>query len=97
MSTELNKEKKLKDYIDSYKHLPEQRSKEWLNNRILTIGGSEMSTISGDNPYKNLRDLIESHLGLTEFRGNINTYWGTILENLVIKMMETKMNTKIYQ
>lgn len=48
-----NKVKELKNFIEDNKHLPEQGSEQWLRNRKFTIGGSEMSTITGDNPYKN--------------------------------------------
>jgi hypothetical protein len=93
----VDKNKILKEFVDAKRYLPPQGSKKWLADRVHTIGGSEMSTITGHNPYKNLRGLIENHLGITVFNGNINTYWGTILEDLVTKILEKLLNTTIYE
>jgi hypothetical protein len=91
------KEKTLTDFVKKWEHLPPQRSSQWLADRKFTIGGSEMGTITGYNPFKNIRGLIEDHLGITSFSGNINTYWGTIGEDLVIKILEKQWGCKIYE
>jgi hypothetical protein len=91
----INKQILLKDFIDKFNYLPSQGSKEWLQARKFSIGGSEMGTIAGHNPYNDLRGLIEGHLGITTFNGNINTYWGTILEDLVTIILEKKWGCKI--
>lgn len=91
------KQKLLNDFIDKFKHLPAQRSKQWMDNRKFSIGGSEMGIIAGWNPYKNLRDLVEGHLGITTFNGNINTYWGSIIEDLVTVILEKKWCCKIHE
>lgn len=93
----MSKKRILEDFINKFKSLPQQRSTQWLNDRKYHIGGSEMGTIVGCNPYKSLRGLIEGHLGITTFTGNINTYWGTILEDLVTLILEKKWNCKIYE
>ena len=87
----------LRAFISGYDHLPPQGSAKWLAGRKFSIGGSEMGTIAGRNPYKNIRELIEGHLGITTFDGNINTYWGTILENMVLMILEKRWNCKIYE
>jgi hypothetical protein len=93
----MNKQALLEKYIASYKKLPAQRSVEWLADRKFNIGGSEMNVITGDNPYKSERGLIENHLGLAPFTGNINTYWGTVLEDLVVRILKNKWMCKIYE
>ena len=93
----MDKKKLLHEFINRFKDLPAQRSKQWLSDRKFSIGGSEMSTIVGYNPYKNIRGLIEGHLELTTFNGNINTYWGSILEDLVTLILTKKWNCKIYE
>lgn len=92
-----NKVKELNEFIEDNKHLPPQGSEQWLRDRKFTIGGSEMSTITGDNPYKNIKSLISEHIGLRIFRGNINTVWGSILEDLVILILERVWRVKIYE
>lgn len=94
----MNKELKLKqlhDFFEEHKYLPEQGSKAWLESRKFFIGGSEMGTIAGTNPYKNLRQLVEGHLGLAPFTGNINTLWGSVLEDYTVQILEEKWNCKI--
>jgi hypothetical protein len=91
------KQKLLSDFIYKFKHLPAQGSKQWLDDRKFTIGGSEMGTIAGWNPYKNLRGLIEGHIGITTFNGNINTYWGSIIEDLVTVILEKKWCCNIHE
>lgn len=93
----MDKKQLLSKFIEQFKHLPTQRSKQWLDDRKFSIGGSEMGVIAGYNPYKSLRDLVENHLGITVFNGNINTYWGSILEDLVTVILEKKWNCKIYE
>jgi hypothetical protein len=93
----INKQELLKDFINKFKYLPSQGSKEWLQDRKFKIGGSEMGTIAGHNPYKNIRGLVEGHLGITVFNGNINTYWGSILEDLVTNILEKKWDCKIHE
>lgn len=93
----MDKSQLLIDFINKFKYLPAQRSKQWLQNRKFSIGGSEMGTIAGHNPYKDLRGLVEEHLGLTEFNGNINTYWGSIIEDLVTVILEKKWDCKIHE
>ena len=61
---------------------PQQRSKEWYEIRKLTIGGSEIATILGLNPYCSIREfLIEKTLS-SSFSGSLATRWGTVFENV---------------
>lgn len=90
-----NKVNKLIEFFNKYKDLPEQNSKQWLEDRKFFIGGSEMGTIAGKNPFKNIRGLIENHLGLAPFSGNINTYWGSVLEDYTIQIFEKEWNCTV--
>ena len=92
-----NKMAKLEEFIEANSHLPEQGSEQWLKDRLFTIGGSEMSVITGDNPYKNIRGLIEQHIGTKTFKGNINTIWGSILEDLVVQILEGLWHARIFE
>lgn len=93
----LDKKALLAAYVEQHKNLPEQRSQQWLDDRKFNIGGSEMGIITGDSSYKSIRDLIEQHLGLSVFKGNINTYWGSILEDYVTRILEEKWGAKSYE
>ena len=91
------KELLLQAFIASHRNLPAQRSAEWLADRRYTIGGSEMGTIANENPYGDIRGLIEGHIGLRAFNGNINTYWGSVIEGLVTRILERKWGCRIYE
>lgn len=76
--------KVLCDYIDSHKDLPAYRSKAWADSRLLTVGGSEIATAMGINPYSSPRDLVLQKLGIGEvFNGNYATAWGSLLEDIL--------------
>jgi hypothetical protein len=56
-----------------------------------------MAAIAGWSPFKTQREVVEGHLGLSHFSGNINTYWGSILEDLVTIILEQRWHCKIYE
>jgi hypothetical protein len=91
------KELILKDFIESNKYLPKQGSKEWLDSRLETIGGSEISTIMGLNPYQNIKKLIMQKLGITNFVKSAPLWFGNILEYPLQKYTELIFNTTIYE
>lgn len=87
----------LKNFLDANKDLAEQGSDDWLAIRKYTIGGSEMSIITGDNPYSKLDDLISQKVGFSKFTGNIACRWGKIFEIVTTQITEKVMNIdKIY-
>jgi hypothetical protein len=84
--------------IDDNKDLAEQGSDEWLSIRKYTIGGSEMSTITGDNPYSKLDSLVSQKIGFTKFDGNIACRWGKVFEVTTTQLTERIMNiNKIHE
>lgn len=61
--------------------MAEQRSKEWFQQRIGRVTGSNVGAALGVNPYKTPDDLIrqmvrEYHGAESEFQGNVATFWG---------------------
>ncbi len=78
----------LREYINSLSISPEQRSDEWYSLRKNTIGGSEIASILGINPYNSIAGLLSEKIGLFRFYGNTATRWGTLFENI------TKMYTE---
>jgi len=70
----------LEKFIHHNKHLAIQGSAEWLANRTYNIGGSEMSIITGENPYSAIDNLVANKLGFSTFSGNIATRWGKLFE-----------------
>ena len=68
--------------------LAPQGSPEWLAIRETSIGGSEMSVITGDNPYQKLDTLVAQKLGFSKFSGNIACRWGKMFEVITQKLTE---------
>jgi len=77
-------QKKLDKFLASVGSSPAQKSAEWYSLKAKTIGGSEVATVLGLNPFKNLKSLIAEKVGITGsgFSGNIATRWGTIFESV---------------
>jgi hypothetical protein len=92
-----NKLELLHNFINKYKYLPIQGSAEWLKSRSETIGGSEISTILGLNPYQNVKQLIKQKIGLTTFKKAPPLWFGNIFEYILQQYTEYIFDTKIYE
>ncbi len=87
-ATRLNKQ--LSAFISSTGAAPAQKSKEWYTLKATTIGGSEVATVLGLNPYKTVKALIAEKVGIGfKFNGNIATRWGTVFENVTKEWIES--------
>jgi hypothetical protein len=78
----------LSQLIDANIDLAPQGSPEWLAIRETSIGGSEMSVITGDNPFQKIDTLISQKLGFSKFNGNIACRWGKMFEIMTQKITE---------
>ncbi len=88
----------LEDFIEKNNHLSIQGSKDWLNERRFSIGGSEIATIIGKNKYSSIENLVAQKISISSFEGNTATRWGNLFENmteLIFKSLFLK-NNKIY-
>ena len=72
----------LQNLINKNQHLAPQGSKEWLDMRVFNIGGSEMATITGDNGFSTMEQLVAQKVGLRNFTGNRATRWGKLFEHI---------------
>lgn len=90
-------QKKLDAYLGSIEESPAQRSPEWYAIRKNTIGGSEISTVIGTNPFNSVKSLLAGKVGISHFNGNTACRWGTLFEHLTEKFTELalKMTTNI--
>lgn len=73
----------LNEFIDQYRHLPEQGTDEWKELRKNFIGGSELSCILKQNKNKSVNKLVLEKLGFDRFKGNVITHWGNVFEELI--------------
>jgi hypothetical protein len=77
-----NKLNIIRDFIKKNCYLAPQGSEEWLKTRQSIVGGSELATLNGENPFSTVADLIASKCGLSKFTSNVATKWGNIFEEL---------------
>jgi hypothetical protein len=78
----------LNKLLNQNKDLAPQGSPEWLADRIYNIGGSEMATITGDNCFSSIDQLVSQKVGFTHFSGNIATKWGKLFECVTKQLTE---------
>lgn len=85
-------------FIDNYKNEPAQKSPEWYKLKMETIGGSEVATVLGLNPYKNVKGLIADKLNISTFSGNLKTRWGNLFEEVTRTWVRTLLDMEeIYE
>ncbi len=72
-----------------------QHDKAWYQARVNTISGSILSTLMGLNPYQKLPSLISEKLGISVFKGDIKTRWGSLFEDVLRDYVERDRQCKI--
>lgn len=88
----------LQKLINQNVDLAAQGSPEWLAIREYSIGGSEMSIITGDNCFSKLDSLVAQKVGFSKFNGNIACRWGKIFEIITQRITERVLNIdQIYE
>jgi len=69
---------------------------EWLKERTKGIGGSDVATILGLNPYKTPLQLWEEKTGRSSgSAAGESAYWGTVLEGVVAKEFSQRTGMKV--
>lgn len=84
----------IEEFINKYKDLPKQGSKEWLDQRKFTVGGSQIATLMGINKYENMKSFAKSKCNFYSFKKEAPLWFGTLLEPAVEKYVEIEFNTK---
>lgn len=93
----MNKQEILEEYLKSAtENGIQQHSPEWLEAKKTVIGGSQMSTLIGVNPYETQRGILEGKFGIkNDDFGQAKMCWGNTFEDLIKEYTEIKFNTKI--
>lgn len=76
------------DYIQKIMetHKNDSEQEKWHTRRSCGLGGSDIGTVMGVNPYKTAFELWQEKTGKKDrFKGNNATEWGHRLEDLVAK------------
>ena len=94
--------KQLEEFIESVKHLPAQKSVEWVNRRCNTVGASEIKDIfpTAKGAYSSMANLVANKLGnASSFKGNVSTRFGNLFESVSRTFSHhiTQCKTPIYE
>lgn len=73
-----------------------QHSKEWLLEKQFTVGGSELATIIGKNPYESQAKKVMLKIGLDRFPGDQKVSWGNVFEDIVKEFTEETFDTEVH-
>lgn len=82
---------------EQYGHLPAQGTREWLEHRSMSIGGSELAAFVGLSKYRSPSYVIDSKLQPPVPFSNRYTNWGKIFESVSRALMELQFDTTIYE
>jgi hypothetical protein len=98
----IEKLNELRIFCEIHADKPKQGTKKWKEernntNKEVTVGGSEMSTILGENKYNNIDKLIQTKLGLLTFSGNDATRWGNFFEPAGQLLIEKLFDCVLYE
>ena len=100
--TRLNK--KIDEFVEKYANQPKQKSPEWYQWRItggpkeVFLGGSEIATATGLNPYQSRAQLIRSKCEVKTGKENddpIAMHWGSHFEDILARAIEIDLDTQI--
>lgn len=77
-----------------------QRGSEWYNAMKTTIGGSEIAGILGLDPYKSFIGTVKQKMELINgtycWKGGVNCWWGTLLEDVICRYVEIDMGARVH-
>lgn len=95
--------KRIDAFVEKYADLPKQKSAEWAEWRTtggpkkVYLGGSEIATATGLNPYQSRAQLIRGKCELKTGKENddpIAMHWGSHFEDILARAVEIDLNTK---
>jgi putative phage-type endonuclease len=89
----------IKNFVDKHCAI-KQRDDNWYKLIGKTIGGSEIATLLGENPYKSKESLIEQKIQIANgdnvWENIFNCNWGIVFEDIIAEFTKRKYNIEIY-
>lgn len=82
----------LQKWLASWTHLPAQGSAEWLAQRGLSCGGSELKKL-----LSNEEEFVKSKCGLSPMTSNLAMIWGSVFECISRKFSSIIFDAPIYE
>lgn len=86
----------LDSHISLFEGHAKQGSAEWLKNKKMIVGGSELASLMGLNPYTKWNALLAKKLGLAVSNPpGVACWWGTMFEPVSERILELHCSTKV--
>lgn len=87
----------LSEFLAAHRNGIKQHTDKWLVAKKYCIGGSQMATILGLNPYENIKSLVagKANIGTPRSFGNATTQWGNIFESVLRGHVEKIFCTRV--
>ena len=86
-----------KKFLNSRETGLKQGSLDWVNARLSTVGGSEISALTGSSPFETPTSLLAEKLQLGDtFTKNVSCTWGSIFEPLAREFFKRKHSVSIF-
>ena len=86
----------ISDHINAHADGPRQRTEEWLALKDGIVGGSELATIMGLNPYSSREKLLARKIKLDAWSSpGIACWWGTMFEPVSERLVELECGTRV--
>jgi len=87
------------DFVNLYTDL-KQKDANWYKIMGTTVGGSELASIMGLNPYSSFYDVVESKIKICkgikqENINNVSCCWGTLFENVITRYVSIDFGNKV--
>jgi len=68
----------------------------WKARRLQTVGGSELSSLLGENPYSSELNLLARKLGIDRSDPGEACWWGTMMEPVSERLVELQCGTRAH-
>lgn len=82
----------LKKWLKQYDHLAEQGSQKWRDDRVESIGGSELHEL-----LRNESAIVASKIGLRPFLELLPMVWGSVFEPIIRNIIMCLLKTTIHE
>lgn len=84
------------EYVRRYVAGVQQRTPEWVERKLTTVGGSSIATLMNLNRFESIGSFILGKIGLGDsYTANTATAWGNMFEEIIQEVVEANYDTKI--
>lgn len=91
-NTKSSHRKIISEFLDRWKHLPEQGSEDWVAARPLKVGGSELYSLQ-----RSMSQVVANKIGLKQIPTMLAMLWGNTFEPVIRNICSIVTATSIHE